>query len=72
MSELDQLIEKVVREELSEKSCCTVMELYEAVNKITRVPISHLRYILRELLMKKEIKVERAKEFGEWKVYRVK
>jgi len=71
-SELDALIEKVVREELSKKSCCSMIELYEAVNKVARIPISHLRYVLRELLMKKEVKIERAKKFAEWKVYKVR
>ena len=71
MDELDMLIEKIVREKLSEKNFATVMELYEAVNSVKIIPVSHLRYVLRKLLMKKEIKLERAKKFADWKVYKI-
>jgi len=71
MDELDMLIERIVREKLAEKNFATVMELYEAVNSVKRIPVSHLRYVLRKLLMKKEIKLERAKKFADWKVYKI-
>ena len=35
MSELDVLIEKVVRDVLSKEGCVTMEELYNEVNKIT-------------------------------------